>query len=134
MNNPTWRYAVVFVLGMLIGLAGGAWGFRCFFHAWAKKDPSQFFLHKMEKELKLTADQKTKVEAILSSKRAEMEKMRDTARPQFEAIRMEGEKEIRALLTPDQTPKFDELVQKMEKRRAEMPWAHGCPPSTPAAH
>jgi hypothetical protein len=40
--------------------------------------------------------------------------------PQMEAIRKLGNGEVRALLRPDQRPRFDEIVKEQEERRAAM--------------
>ncbi len=127
MNNPTWKFAAVFILGILLGLAGGAWGLRFFMDHRGPKDPTQFFLKKLDRELKLTSDQKPKVAEILNARKAEMDKLQDDTRPKFEAIRKNGLAQIRILLTVDQAAKFDAMVQKWEKRRAEK----GLPPGPP---
>jgi hypothetical protein len=127
MSNPTLKFVVVFVLGIALGLAGGAWGFRYFLAHGGLKDPTQTFLRKLDRELKLTPDQKTKVSALLQARKAEMDKLQDDTRPKFEAIRKNGLAQIRVLLTVDQAPKFDAMVQKWEKRRVEK----GLPPGPP---
>jgi hypothetical protein len=114
------------LLGILIGLAAGAWGFRYFYtHTWTKKDPTQFFLKKLDRELKLTVEQRAKVGEILAAKKAQMDSLGAETRPKFEGVRKQGEQEIRALLTPDQASQFDLLLKKMEKRRSGKPWGRG---------
>lgn len=126
MNNNGFRYVIVFLLGILLGLAGGAWGFRYFYtHTWAKKDPSRFFLKKLDRELKLTAEQRVKVEGILAVSKNQMDSVGEMARPRFETIRKAGEAEIRAVLDPEQASKFDALLERMEKRRMGRPWGRG---------
>ena len=127
MNNPTLKFAAVLILGILLGLAGGAWGFRYFLNHGGAKDPTGLFLRKLDRELKLSADQKPKVAEILDARKVEMDKLQDETRPKFEAIRKDGLAQIRVLLTVDQAAKFDAMVAKWEKRRAEK----GLPPGPP---
>lgn len=76
----------------------------------------------MSKDLTLTADQQPKILAIeedLAAKRKALPQTmsRDEKRKQNQAYRKEAEAKIKAILTPDQVKKYDEI---QEKRRAQM--------------
>lgn len=76
----------------------------------------------LDKELNLTADQKTKITQILEDQQAQMKKMReDTSTPRDQKMAMMKEQhqavhsKIRALLDPDQQKKFDEAMKRMQQ-------------------
>jgi hypothetical protein len=81
----------------------------------------------MTEKLNLTEDQQEKIKVILGETfeqydaiRAEMlePKMKEI-RPRFEAARQQGRERIRALLTQEQLPKFEEMVEEQDRERAE---------------
>ncbi len=65
-------------------------------------------LDRMAKELNLTAEQKNKVSAIMDKTQEEMKAVRDAR-----------EKKVKAVLTPDQAKKFDEMKAEMQKKMGE---------------
>lgn len=72
-------------------------------------------LEQMSERLALTAEQKTKVQAILESERSSVEALRADAsltqearREKMQAIRRSFAEQIRAILTPEQQAKFAE--------------------------
>ena len=93
-----------------------------------RRDPAQMEqrqLDMMTKHLKLTPDQVTQIKAIDDAQRTQMMALReDTSTPREEkrskmmAMRQDRETKIRAVLTADQQPKYDEMVAK-EKQRME---------------
>lgn len=70
----------------------------------------------LEKELGLSADQKAKLEPILKAQGQKMQELRDLPQDQRRekgrALREATQKEIEAVLTPDQIKKFGELRQR----------------------
>ena len=77
----------------------------------------EHMLKKFNRELHLTEEQKQKISAIFDAKHPRMMALHEEGRPKFEAIRNETQAEIRAVLTPEQQVKFEELTAKMESRR-----------------
>ena len=122
--KTTWRYTVVFVVGILVGLAGGAWGLRYFWHH-GPFNPGHILSH-MDRQLHLTADQKARIAALLQEESVKMKFLRDEASKQFEVLRQEGAQKIRALLDPQQQVKFDEMKKRFEKHHPP-----GLPPDGP---
>lgn len=82
-------------------------------------------LERFSRELNLTPDQKSKVQKIMEDSRTKLEALHTEMGPKFDEIRNASKQEIRAILTPEQTAKFDTLEAKWEavrqKRRAH--WA-----------
>lgn len=100
---------LVFLLGLLVGGVGNhLWGAR----VWGGNPPPRRtpmspggFLADMTQKLQLTPDQQKQLEAILDNTRAQMQ-ANDQKRNE---IRMATRAQIRALLTPEQQTKFDEM-------------------------
>jgi Spy/CpxP family protein refolding chaperone len=135
MKKTWFKYAGVLVLGVLLGLAAGAWTARHhFFKSMGsvdRKDPGQRILKKLDCELKLTPDQRDKVTAIFADSRKKMdalrtevepkfEALRKGAEPKFEALKRQSEDAIRKELTPEQAKKFDEMKIRWEKKHPRM--------------
>lgn len=95
-------------------------------------------LKMLSEELALTADQKTKLKPILKSEMDAMRALREDTSLDRAAMRtkmMELRKtyaaQIRAVLTPEQQTKFDELQTRMRERRPHGPGGAGGPPAEP---
>ena len=114
--------AVIFMLGLLSGAAGFYLGQRSFFpprFGWAGPGgprPGGGLDH-LTRELKLDADQRRKIEAILEGRRGRMQQFLE-----------EGRSEIRALLTPDQQAIFDKMPHDHGGRHG---WRPDLPPGGP---
>ncbi len=82
-------------------------------------------LDRMEKELNLTADQKTKIKAVMEKDaKAREEVFRDSSltreqrREKMRARAEEQDKEIKAILTPEQYQKWEKTRIQARQRRA----------------
>lgn len=71
----------------------------------------------MSKELGLTPDQSAKLNDVLRQKHQEMKTIRDKSDADVDAVRHNGRNQIRAFLTPEQLPKFESMVQRMDEER-----------------
>ena len=108
--------------------AGGPGGHRHF-------DPEKR-TEMLTRQLKLTSDQQPKVLEVLKSEQSQMESLRsdtstsqDDRRSKMMEIHKTSDGQIRALLTPDQQKKLDEMQAKHGE------WGHheggqGAPPSS----
>lgn len=77
-------------------------------------------------ELELSADQKTKIRAILERHRPELEAILQESFPKVRAVNDKVEKEVRDVLSEEQQKELDEL-----KRRRPPPPRPGGPPPPP---
>ena len=106
---------VVFVLGLALGglsthlaadrLANGG-----------KKSPSRM-VEELTHELNLAPDQQKQLESTLEETRAKFDSIYEQIRPQMDQARREGRQKIRAFLTPEQLPKFEAYLQKLDEAR-----------------
>ena len=140
MNRVTLRAALVlgsvFVCGALVGGAGvKVWTERQVIDDLTAGPDRRFahhFLQDLADELNLTAAQRDQVFRILQTHRPQMDRIRQQL-SQSCALPMREQKkkidaDIRALLTPDQRTRFDELIAKQDERFPPMgppPWRTG---------
>ena len=112
---------VVFVLGIALGavgayLAGGrVWGARPV--AENHRDKRARILEQLTHDLSLTPDQRKQLEAILEEVGAKFQALHQQIAPQSEQVRKQGREQIRAILTPEQRPKFEEFLRKLDEER-----------------
>jgi len=126
MNNPD-RSVRSFILGFLLGGVLVYTGIHFYQHYCLDRhrtdEPrsldSKRILEKLSKKLDLSAEQKVQVEKILESKLPKIKELRETVRPQFDAVRKAIRTEIRENLQLAQQVKFDQMVEENEKRRKE---------------
>ncbi|HEY2351441.1 MAG TPA: hypothetical protein VGH83_02945 [Candidatus Acidoferrum sp.] len=65
----------------------------------------------------LTPEQSQQVDGIIADIQAQMKVVRKTTDPQVNEIRQKGRERIRAILTADQRPKFEEFISKLDEER-----------------
>jgi Spy/CpxP family protein refolding chaperone len=80
-------------------------------------------IQQLKNELSLTPQQLQQVDAILQQKHSETTAIREQTEAQIEAVRQKGRNDIRAILTPEQQPKFEEFLKRLdeERKRREPP-------------
>jgi Spy/CpxP family protein refolding chaperone len=79
----------------------------------------------------LTSAQSQQLDAILSQLHVEYKAIHDQSEAQTNATRQKGRDQIRVILTPEQKPKFEEFLKRMdEERRRNTP----PPPASQSSH
>src|ERR1700732_5381571 len=103
---------VVFLLGALLGSVGNhLWGERVWGKQITNGPPSKGqIVSDLTRELQLTADQQKQLSSIVDDTRAQVRALYNTVEPQHEQLRQRGRDRIRAILTPDQKPKFEQFM------------------------
>jgi Spy/CpxP family protein refolding chaperone len=71
----------------------------------------------LTRELSLTPEQQQRLTAELEETRRRYDAIFETIRPQMEQTRQDGRARIRAVLTQEQLPKFEEYLRRMDERR-----------------
>lgn len=74
-------------------------------------------VEQMTKDFGLTADQAKQLDAILMEWHAQLKTIHEQSDTQVEQLRQKGRDQIRAILTAEQKPKFEEFLQKREAER-----------------
>jgi len=68
-------------------------------------------------ELGLSPEQAQQLDAILLQRHTETKVIHDQADVQLEQVRQKGRAQVRAILTPEQLPKFEEFLKRMDEER-----------------
>jgi Spy/CpxP family protein refolding chaperone len=71
----------------------------------------------MTNELGLTPDQSAKMDDIIRRAHEDMKTIRDKADNDVDGVREKARNNMRQFLTPEQKPKFEEMVQRMDAER-----------------
>ncbi len=116
---------VVFLLGAALG---GMIGY-VFAHHTALAAPPQMTeatkraqkVQRLTQELDLSAEQQKLLDVIIASVQAQYRAIHQSTEPQINEARQKGREQIRAILTPEQKPKFEEFLKRLdeEKKRNE---------------
>ena len=69
------------------------------------------------RDLNLNSEQQKQIQAILTQTRARYAEIHQQADPEYEKARQQGRERIRQVLTPEQLPKFEELLRQMDEER-----------------
>ncbi len=110
---------VVFLLGVLLGGIGNhLWAER----VWGKQittgQPTKGqIVSDLTKELQLTPEQQKQLASIVDDTRTQWRALYSTIEPQHEQIRQQSRDRIRAILAPDQKPKFEEFMKHLDEQR-----------------
>ena len=116
MNRKAfWVVALVFLLGVTAGAMGFYLASR---HVVANGSGRISPVERLTMELSLTPEQQQQVSAILDETKKNYNAIYDPIRPQMEAARREGRQKVRAILKPEQLPKFEEHLRKIDEERA----------------
>ncbi len=112
---------VVFLLGAALG---GMIGYAFTVHARNGVPPQMTDAEKraqkvqhLTQELNLTPEQQKQLDAILNSVHAQFKAIRQSTEPQIDEARQKGREQIRAILTPEQKPKFEEFLRRLDEER-----------------
>jgi Spy/CpxP family protein refolding chaperone len=74
-------------------------------------------VRELTKELSLTPEQAQQLDAILMQRHAETKAIHDQTEAQIDAVRQKGRAQLRAILTPEQLPKFEEFLKRLDVQR-----------------
>ena len=116
--------AAVFLLGAALGgVVGYIFAHRSVSANAPLSEPERR-AHRVEQltqELSLTGDQRQQLDAILSQVHGEYKALREQSDARMDQARQQGRNQIRAILTPEQKPKFEEFLKRMDEERKRNP-------------
>jgi Spy/CpxP family protein refolding chaperone len=112
---------VVFLLGAALG---GMLGY-VFAHHTTMAAPAQMTdvqkraqkVQRLTQELSLSPAQQAQLDAIMTSLQAEYKAIHQSTDPQIDQARQKGREQIRAILTPEQKPKFEEFLKRLDEEK-----------------
>jgi Heavy-metal resistance len=118
-NSPRFRaillLVVLFVLGLGIGSLGG-W-YCAAHHFRGPRHTSGWLMKELTRDLALTSQQQGQVQAIIDDTRSKFRTLDTQVRSQQDQIRQSARSRIRAVLTPEQLPRFDQFVRRLDEQR-----------------
>ncbi len=71
------------------------------------------------RDLNLNPAQQNQIQAILNNTRARYAELHEKLDPEYEEVRHESREHIRQVLTPEQRPKFEDLLRQMDEDRRQ---------------
>ena len=83
------------------------------------KPPQHFILKKMTDRLHLTQEQQDGIKAILDETFEGYANIRKDIEPRMNSVRQQGRERMRALLTPEQLPEYEKMIEESNRRREE---------------
>ena len=112
---------IVFLLGVALGgVLGHALAHRSYAATSMQLTADQRRAQKraqLVQEVNLSAEQQAQVVAVLDQAQSEYKAIHAISDPQLDAVRQKTRDKIRQLLTPEQKPKFEEFIRKMDEER-----------------
>ncbi|MFI5092706.1 MAG: hypothetical protein WCE50_03755 [Candidatus Acidiferrum sp.] len=114
--------AAVFVIGAALGgVFGYFYGHRSIVSAATSplSEPARRArrVEQLTQELSLTHAQSQQLDSILSQLHVEYRTIHDQSDAELTKTRQKGRDQIRAILTPEQKPKFEEFLKRMDEER-----------------
>jgi Spy/CpxP family protein refolding chaperone len=113
--------ALVFVLGVALGAVGHSVADRRVLGARTRQlqprpNPPRA-VARLTTELGLTPDQQKQVGDILADTQRRFDEVREQIDPQLVHIREQGRDQIRQVLSPEQRPKFEDFLKRLDEER-----------------
>jgi hypothetical protein len=131
-TSSTSKARLIVLSVFLIGFAAGALSLNLYqsLNPSSKRNAPrggpEFLIKRMDEEVGLTSDQQEQIKKILDETsqkykqiRSEMDPVVEPFQPRFNAVRQESRDRIRTLLSPEQLPKYEEMVQKHDRMREQ---------------
>jgi Spy/CpxP family protein refolding chaperone len=130
MNSETRQKArlwlgLVFILGAAIGgVFGYSFAHRSYAATQAPATPSEperraKHLAEMTKEVGLTPEQSTQFDQIIHQAHDDMKAIHEKSDADEDAVRQRAREQMRSLLTPEQRPKFEAMIQRKERKKQQ---------------
>jgi Spy/CpxP family protein refolding chaperone len=128
MNSETRRKArlwlgLVFILGAAIGAVFGySFAHRSYastVQAVTLSEPERRArrVTEMTKDVGLTPEQRTQIDQIIHQAHDEMKAIHEKSDADVDVVRQRAREQMRALLTPEQKPKFEAIIQRLDQER-----------------
>lgn len=118
MNNVTrnrWQVRVAAVIIFVLGFTAGILALNVY-RGVVRGGGSGNRIDELAERLKLTADQKTKVQEIFSDTREQLRAVRQETEPKMADIRRQADGRLQTVLTPEQYQQFQKLRDERGRR------------------
>lgn len=118
MNNVTknrWQVRVAAMIIFVLGFTAGILALNVY-RGWMRGGGPGNRMDELSERLKLTADQKTKVQEIFNDTREQLRAVRLETEPRMEEIRRQADGRLQTVLTPEQWEQFQHLREERGRR------------------
>ncbi len=119
-------FALIFILGMVIG-AAGMYSYGWYTGHWHQRLSRHRVVDYLQEKLSLSQSQTQQLQQIVNNMEKKESELRDQVEPQFQAIREEARAETRKILTSQQVEKFNAMVKRWDAKRNNA-GRHAAPP------
>ena len=120
-QKATLWLAIVFLMGVALGgVVDHTFSHHSYAAGRSAMSPEAKRAQKREqltREVGLTPDQQKQILAILDEAQGEYKAVHDVMDPQIDAVRQKTRDKMRALMTPEQKPKLEEFLRKLDEER-----------------
>lgn len=121
-----WKAIVALCLVFLFGMLAGGFVAFAVVHRHVRQvlqggpdAVAEIIMRRLDRDLRLDAEQRGKLRTIVDSTRVELKSIRHEVQPRLNELLEAAENRVRAILKPEQTTRFNELVKKGRAR-----WEH----------
>lgn len=112
----TWQVRIAASIIFVLGFAAGILALNVY-RGWVRITSQGDRFEQLSDQLQLNADQKTKVQQILSDSREQLRAVRKESEPKMNEIRHEADGRLQTVLTPEQWQQFQGIRNEMRQRR-----------------
>jgi protein CpxP len=119
MNNVArnkWQVRVAAAIIFVLGFTAGILALNVYRGLSRNGRPDRRF-EELSERLKLTADQKTKVQEIFGDTREQLRALRRESEPKVEEIRRQADGRLQTVLTPEQWQQFQKIRDQRQQWR-----------------
>jgi Spy/CpxP family protein refolding chaperone len=110
-----WQVRVAALIIFVLGFTAGILALNVY-REWGRGVGPGNRMDELSERLKLTADQKTKVQEIFSDTREQLRAVREETEPRMDEIRRQADGRLQTVLTPDQWQQFQRLRDERGRR------------------
>ena len=107
---------LLFASGVAVGALAQRYYTATAVRARSPEGSRQHYISEMQSRLKLTSAQVSQLEAIADDTKAKFKAIRDSSRPEMLKIKQDHISRVKAILTPEQVPLYEQLVAERERR------------------
>jgi Spy/CpxP family protein refolding chaperone len=118
ISRNRWQISVVAVIIFLLGFAAGIFALNVY-RGWGHRmgPPREDRFEELATRLQLQAEQRAKVQQILSDTREQLRVLRKESEPRVNEIRQQTDQRLQQALTPEQWQRFQKERDEMRPRR-----------------
>ena len=118
ISKNKWQIRLAALIIFALGFIAGGLSLNLYYAKFSAASPrgNHQKFERMIESLNLSSDQKTEVDKIMSDARAQFKDAHKETAPKFAQIREQLHEHMKAVLTPEQWQKFEQMGKEMKER------------------